>query len=226
MTTTVAPPSTRSAASPGRSGETWGGFTFADPSNPPTGQPTPGPAGDVPDEELIPSAHPGTRTYGTEAEAATANRLASQLTMNPTFVPAGYDLIGAYVVEVPNVGVTDFAVSYRRAGDRARPTTSELFSPALWVGWTSRAPHPLAVTTVADDLGDGRVGSPYQKVVVRGFEGVVVEWKNPPGIDPSLRINSAVIWFDAEWRQWFVHANEPVDTLLRIAESFSTAPRK
>ena len=51
------------------------------------------------------------------------------------------------------------------------------------------------------------------------YEGVFMEWSNPPGTASDLLIQSTLNWFDADGRLWFVQGAEPLDALMKIAES-------
>ncbi|MGE5596973.1 MAG: hypothetical protein ACM3S1_13195 [Hyphomicrobiales bacterium] len=206
---------------PAEPGERWGGFLFAALGSRPVFTPTPAPAGMVPQEELIPSAHPGTRTFKSVEEVAQSGLVEDQLLLVPSTTPAGYELAGAYVVAVDGTGTVDYALSYVRADAPRRALKEELFAPDLWIGWTTRAPQPIVVSTAQKDLGDGRVGSAYEKATVRGQEAVFQAWTNPAGMDRSLRINSALIWFDDSGRQFWVHGDESASTLISIAESLT-----
>ena len=208
------------------SNEQWGGFVLVAPGATAAFTRTPAPAGEIPDEELIPADHPGTQRFDSRAQAVSSGKVAAALAVEPSDVPPLYALAGVYVVDVPGPGVVDYALSYRRTDLPRRSDRDELFGPDLWIGWTTRAPRPLTVPSTAQDLGQGRVAKPYEKVTVRGFQGVVVVWTNPKELHRSLRISSALTWFDDDGRFWFVHAETDRATLLDIAERLQNAPRR
>lgn len=215
----------QSTPQPGQPGELWGGFLFEDPASPIPYTATPAASGPIPGEEGIPSSFPGTKRFSTLAGLVASRLLPSALMLAPPSAPAGYELIGAYVVTVDTGAVVDYSLSYRRIGRqyRGEPPASELFSPQLSIGWTSRAPRPLPAETTVTDGGLGRKGMPRTKVLVRGFQGVFMEWVNPPGTPDEFVTPSGLNWFDGDGRLWYVQGAEPLDTLLQIAESLAPA---
>jgi hypothetical protein len=212
-------PTNTATTAPANAGERWGGFIFVANGEDVQFQQTPGPAHHVEGEELIPADHPGTKVFGDTSEVLSADLVAPQLAVKPANPPAGYELIGVYIVESESNGVVDYALSYRHAETPRRSEREELFAPDLWIGWTNRAPQPLPVSLDPQDLEDGRYGHPYEKAEVNGHAAVYARWDNDGTVPHSLRINSALVWFDDSGRQWWVHGSEDFQVLHEVAES-------
>ena len=195
---------------PGRPGERRGGFIFVDPTEPPSYTQTPGPAGDVPGEEGIPGGHPGFRTFESIADARRA--LGDTVDVpEPQFVPAGYSLIGLWVIELEDGRIVDVNLSYAHEDG-----TGVLLAADLSLGWTDRAPQPLPARTEPIRLPLGVVLQPVVKLMVREHPAVLQRATNSANIASTTRVNNSLNWFE-EGRLWFVQAEEPGLVLLRIA---------
>lgn len=199
-------------------GELWGGFLFYSEAIPFRATQTPGPAQPIQQEEAIPYSHPGLRQFPSLPEAR-AKLGASVPAPVAEFLPDGYDVLAVWAIQDKG-RIVDYVVEYARTGVPTQP-----FSPHLSVGWTLRAPHPLPALTAENQLPSGQTGKPVVKVEVLGKEGVFQEWVNQPGEPIEAGVRSSLNWFDDEWRLWFIQAyHEPVEVLLKIADSIDTQP--
>lgn len=205
---------------PGIPGERWGGFIFVDPDDPPEYTRIPRAVGAIPGEESIPGDFPGTKVVGSPKDLVTI--VDPENLVEPSFVPEGYTLTGAYVVRLDSGEVVDYAISYHRADGSGRSPVPDVFSPDLWITWTLRASRPLLIDLVTKDADLGRIGHQREKIEVRGYEAVYQLWENPEGLYPSQVIQSGLNWFDDDGRLWAILADEPLSVLFKVAESLTT----
>lgn len=201
---------------PGEPGERWGDFVFSHPDNPEHYGATPPPAGDVGPEEGIPDGHPGLRTFDS-IDAARRGLGGAAVVPEPAFLPAGYNLIGVWAIQLDDGRVVDVNLSYSKGSNGF-----SLFGPELSVSWTDRAPRPLPASTVENHLPNGSVGSPVVKADVHGIPAVFQGWTNPASLVGSARTNSSLNWFEEGGRLWAVQGGEPFETLHAMAESIRT----
>lgn len=202
--------------SPGYHGEIWGGFVFRDPAGTPLSYATSPPAsGPVPGAEGIPEGHPGFTQFASVDEAR-AILPASTETFEVTVIPPQYEFSGGWAIVLDGGRVVDLSLSYRLRGTTFGPLT-----PALWIGWTDRAPKPLPASTVENVLPTGSVGAPVLKLTVRNQPGVYQAWSNPTTTPPESKVRSSINWFEGG-RLWFVQGTEEAGTLFAIAQSIQT----
>lgn len=195
-------------------GERWGGFIFIDPAAPVAYTVTPAASGPVPGAEGIPEGHPGFTRFADMHEAAQLLGPSAGL-FTVGFTPPDYELAGGWAIVLEGKRVVDLSLSFRRRG-----SPLGVLSPALWIGWTDRAPQPLPASTAKNEQPTGAIGEPVVKLTVHGQPAVYQEWKNPSSFAPETKVLSSLNWFEAG-RLWFVQADESLSTLAAVAESIA-----
>ncbi|MDE3076400.1 MAG: hypothetical protein KGJ86_13340, partial [Chloroflexota bacterium] len=141
--------------------ERWGGFVLAPEATAVVIARTPAAVDAGPDAESIPYNHPGYRQFSTIEEMAKFVR-GRVLVLEPTFLPAGAVLLGAWVVELPDGKISDIDIGYRFADTRA-----PLEDADIQILSSYRFSQPLVYSTVPSTSSSGQHGGAPEKVTVR-----------------------------------------------------------